>query len=89
MSYSRWSDGVWYSFYNVMPDTSTKGEQVLSLWHVDKHRDFTYDELMNVGAGKLMSLYPNVCDDDIVKAMGIIRMFTDDVNNEFLQDDMK
>ena len=47
MSYSRWSNSNWYSFYNCMSG-ETKDSQLLSLWYAgsDNLVDLTYDELV-------------------------------------------
>ena len=88
MSYARWSsDSNWYAFWCDSTDDTPQSEEVLCLWHKTKHIVFTFKELANIGCGPLMNLYPNVSDDDIIKAMLIIKMFQNDVKN--LQDDMK
>ena len=86
MSYARWnSDSNWYAFWSDSDDLPQ--DEILCLWHKTQKRDFTYGELYNIGVGPLMNLYPNVSDNDIIKAMLIIKMFQTDVKN--LQDDMK
>jgi hypothetical protein len=89
MSYSRWSDSNWYSFYNASRDDSKKEEQALSLWHVSESKTFTYKELLSFGEGKLMSLYPEATDDDIQEALGFIERFISEVNTDFAEDDLK
>ncbi|CAB4127478.1 hypothetical protein UFOVP84_207 [uncultured Caudovirales phage] len=89
MSYSRWIHSNWYSFYHSTPVGTPKEGQILSLWHVTEHHDFTYKQLLSMGEGKLRSLYPEATDDDIIEAMDIIKQFKKDVNNEFSGDDLK
>jgi hypothetical protein len=89
MSYSRWITSNWYSFYHNVPIETPKESQVLSLWHISEHRDFTYKELLSMGEGKLRSLYPEVNDHDIIEAMGIIEIFKRDVEHDFDGDDLK
>jgi len=90
MSYARWSsDSDWYAFWCDSGDSISQNEEVLCLWHKSKRIDFTFEEVMSIGVGKLMNLYPNVSDNDIVRAMLIIQMFKDDVIMAFMLDDMK
>ena len=88
MSYSRWSNSNWYSFWCSSSDDLPKEDQVLALWHAT-HRDFTYKELSNIGATKLKTLYPEANESDINEALDIILTFITDVNNEFTDDDCK
>ena len=90
MSYSRWSkESNWYSFYNASNPDSTKDEQLLSLWHVNKTRDFTYKELKSFSENKLRTLYPLADADDISEALNIVVRFKSEVDADFAGDDFK
>lgn len=89
MSYSRWSDSNWYSFYNSGTTELKRDDQALSLWHVSETKTFTYKELMHMGEGKLRSLYPEATDEDIDEVLVIIDRFKRDVNDDFGEDDHK
>lgn len=89
MSYTRWSDSNWYSFYNAIGVDSKLEEQVLSLWHTSETRSFTYEELLSIGKKKLKSIYPKADNDDILEAISIIERFKADAINYFTEDDMK
>jgi hypothetical protein len=89
MSYSRWSTSNWYSFYNTIGDGSKKEDQVLSLWHVTENKDFTYTELKYFDENLLRTLYPKVNNDDINEALDIIKLFIADVDDDFVDDDLK
>ena len=89
MSYSRWSNSTWYSFYNSIPEDSKKEDQVLSLWHVSDNKDFTYNELKSFGQNKLWVLYPEASNNDILEALSIIERFIHDVDEDFSVDDLK
>lgn len=53
MSYSRWSNSSWYTFYRS-DSGDTLGEQVFSAWYsLDKCIDWTYDELADLTRDRL------------------------------------
>jgi len=81
MSYSRWGQSNWYSFWNSDLSSDEKFGQVLSLWHADDEQlNFSYQALQSIGKNKLNTLYSTVSDDDIVEAMCIIAEFLQDVD---------
>jgi len=54
MSYSRWSNGPWYAFYNT--------DDMFSLWYnLDYIQDWTYDECLQLVAQDIKNYY--VCTD--------------------------
>jgi hypothetical protein len=85
MSYSRWSNSNWYSFWNTSSG-ETKDSQVLSLWYVceDKLVDLTYDELVDIKPSLLRKCYDSeISKKDLAEAMLIINWFIDDVDSDF------
>lgn len=83
MSYSRWSNSVWYSFWNA-ESGPTREEQVLSLWYsLDMCKDWTYEELKTMDAADLMMQYPGVPYNEVVEAKSLIQRFIQDVDDEF------
>ena len=82
MSYSRWSNSVWYSFYNV------NGR--LSLWYdMDHIIDWTegelLDDLMSLEQGEivktLMETY-GCLESEAIEAIEYIEMFLEDYDPE-------
>ena len=52
MSYSRWSNSSWYTFYNASGG-ETLDEQVLSAWYsLEGCVDWTYAELVHLTRGE-------------------------------------
>lgn len=90
MSYSRWSNSNWYSFYNCMSG-ETKDSQLLSLWYAgsDNLVDLTYDQLIEIKSPKELAFYYEdfVPLEDLVEAMEYIQWFIDDVDGEFDNDE--
>lgn len=90
MSYSRWSNSNWYSFYQDNTNNLIKENQVLCLWHYSWSRDLTFKEVQNITESDLKLLYPtDISDTDISEAMIIIETFKQDVEREFIMDDLK
>ena len=51
MSYSRWSNSSWYTFYNASSGDKLEN-QVLSAWYsLDKCIDWTYEQLEDLVRG--------------------------------------
>lgn len=90
MSYSRWSDSNWYTFWNTSSPDATKDEQVLSLWYAGEDlTDFTYKELKSFDISKMQEKFPNADTEDLEEALGYIQMFFDRVDRTFAEDDKK
>ena len=86
MSYSRWSNSPWYTFWNVCSGP-TKGEQVLSLWYtMDYCKEWTYDELKSMDISDLMMEYPGVVYNEILEAKKYIDAFISDVDNASVEE---
>lgn len=83
MSYSRWGNSIWYTFWNSASSGSSKDEQILSLWYsMDKIIDWTYSELIEITIEDIQRRYD--CDlEESQEAMIYINRFIDDVKNEF------
>lgn len=58
MSYSRWTDSDWYSFYNANSGP-TRNEQVLSLWYAGSRKlnDWTYCKLTDITIDDIVKEY--------------------------------
>jgi len=85
MSYSRWSNSNWYSFWNTSSG-ETKESQVLSLWYCgsDELRDYQYSELLEITPNLLKSEYDvKIKKSEIFEALGYIHQFIEDVDKEF------
>lgn len=79
MSYSRWSNSPWYTFWNANSGP-TRGEQILSLWYgMDHVRDWTYEELKRMDIQDLTIEYPGVPHDALLEAKKYIDAFIADV----------
>lgn len=86
MSYSRWSNSPWYSFYNV------NGK--LSLWYDLEHTiDWDYDELAEIMNAEIMKQDPEkiplffkgvyTCSiDEANEAIGYIKKFMEEYDPE-------
>ena len=82
MSYSRWSNSIWYSFW-AANDAQTKDEQLLSLWYsMDKTIDWTYSEITHITESDIQRRYD--CDiEESQEAMIYINRFIKDVDRKF------
>lgn len=87
MSYSRWSNSNWYSFWSSLSPTKDKNDQLLSLWYVgnDNTPNFSYKLLKNMDPiTQLQGYYKSQLSlDDIEEARKIIEMFIDDVDEDY------
>jgi hypothetical protein len=87
MSYSRWSNSSWYSFWNSSSDEEDIDGQILSLWlGGDQNLDFSYSELLDFTEDTMKFHYPGISDADIIEGLGLIRTFIEDVNEDFYRD---
>ena len=82
MSYSRWSNSSWYTFYNVSSG-ELREDQVLSLWYsIDTCYDWTYEQLLDVTSEFLIKEY-ECTSDEASEAMEYIGFFLEEVAEEF------
>ena len=88
MSYSRWSNSNWYSFYNNHSG-ETPETQVLSLWYVYEAKliDFSYQELKQITNTKDLASYyvADISEEDLTEAMEYIKWFIEDVETDFYE----
>lgn len=89
MSYSRWSNSNWYSFWSTSSG-ETKDDQILSLWYggIDDIVDLSYNDLVDVKSPKELAFYyeSKIPIEELTEAMKYIKWFIDDVNEEFSGD---
>jgi len=89
VSYSRWSNSNWYTFWNSNSG-ETKENQILSLWHVsDDCSDFTFDQLEQFNLSVMKTIFPKISEEDLLEGLEYIDQFLGDVNDDFLGDDLK
>ena len=93
MSYSRWSNSKWYSFYNCSGDSDVKENQILSLWYISEDTlvNFSYDDLLEIKTPHdLARCYKSEIPlEELVEAMEYIQWFIEDVEEEFGNHDKK
>ena len=89
VSYSRWINSNWYSFWNTSSGES-KDDQILSLWHVSNDcTDFSYEHLEKFDISTMKTQFPEASEEDLVEGLGYIKEFLEDVDAVFLEDDLK
>lgn len=72
MSYSRWSNSAWYSFYNV------NGR--LSLWYnMDKTIDIDYEDCKTITAEQIQEVY-GCTEEEAKEAMTYVGYYLEDYN---------
>ena len=82
MSYSRWSNSAWYTFYNASSG-EFREEQVLSLWYfMNICHDWTYEQLLDVTSEFLIKEY-ECTSEEADEAMGYIEVFLQEVEGDF------
>ena len=83
MSYSRWSNSAWYSFWSSNSGTS-RDEQVLSLWYsIDQSKDWLYQTLKTWSVADVLNNYTDVTEDEAIVAYQYIQQWLRDVEKEF------
>jgi hypothetical protein len=74
MSYSRWSNSSWYSFYNV------NGK--LSLWYdMDHCIDLEYEDALEITAEEIVAVY-GCSPAEAAEALQYVAYFIDDYDPE-------
>ncbi len=82
MSYSRWSNSPWYTFWSTSSGT-TREEQILSLWYsMDHQKDWTYQQLKKMDIDDLMIEYPGVPYNAVLEAKKYVDAFIADVDSD-------
>jgi hypothetical protein len=89
MSYSRWSNSSWYTFWNVSSGKK-RSEQVLSAWYsLDTCIDWTYAEIESLFkdgiamAEKLLILKYNCNSDEAKELQELMQRWVSDVKEQF------
>lgn len=84
MSYSRWSNSAWYSFWSC-ESGEEKDDQILCLWYSmsNYHPGFSYDELKEMGEEDLKRYFPDATEEEIIEATVLISLFIEDVDETF------
>ena len=82
MSYSRWSNSCWYSFWSC-ESGEDKDDQVLCLWYSGSHPSFSYDDLKEIGEEDLKRYFPDATEEEIIEATVLISLFIEDVDETF------
>jgi hypothetical protein len=89
MSYSRWSNSSWYTFWNVSSG-DTRDTQVLSAWYsIDKTIDWDYADAKElfengiVDACKRIRLIYNCNEDEASELQEIFQIWMAEVRSEF------
>ena len=82
MSYSRWGESEWYTFWQTS-NADTKEDEKFALWlSIDECHTFNYKELTNFTSESIMELY-DVSQELADEAMGYIKRFLEDVDEEY------
>lgn len=81
MSYSRWSDSDWYTFWLADAEADASGDPIFEMWHC---RDESlpcarYSQLRDITEDALAALVPGAPRDDIDELLGYVREFCADV----------
>ena len=93
MSYSRWSNSSWYSFWSD-ESGEDKSDQVLCLWYSGhsgdfgfNHPRFSYAELKEFDVKSLEETlekyFPDATEEEIIEATVLISVFIEDVDETF------
>ena len=83
MSYSRWSNSTWYSFWSNLSG-KTKEEQVLCLWaDIDQTKEWTYEQLLGMTVEDVGRLYNGLSLAEAEEGWGYIQKFLEDVDKEY------
>lgn len=79
MSYSRWSNSTWYSFWSSYGGAS-RADQVLSLWADFKQcKDWTYDQIKDWTIQDVCEAYDGVTYEEAEEGWGYIQLWLEDV----------
>ena len=98
MSYSRWSNSYWYTYWYAtdlkysLPTRGLKNEQIFQICDSPSF-DFSYGELQEVGIGYIISrveshfrkIHPNKppTEEDLRELMDYIKEWENDVDGHF------
>ena len=83
MSYSRWSNSVWYSFWSTS-DAKRKEDEVFCLWaDMSQTKDWTYEQLLGFTVEDIGKEYVGITLAEAEEAWGYIQNFLADVDEEY------
>ena len=83
MSYSRWSNSAWYTFWNSSSGED-RDDQILSLWYsINQTKDWDYKELKSWSVADVLENYTDITEDEAAEAYGYIQEFLENVEEEF------
>ena len=83
MSYSRWMNSKWYSFWHSS-NAKRKEDEVLSLWlDMEQTKDWTYEQLLSFTVEDIGKAYTGITLAEAEEAWGYIQEFLADVDEEY------
>jgi hypothetical protein len=86
MSYSRWSDSVWYTFWDAYNSGETKNTQVFNICDFRGDLYFTYSELKNDLVGclsKVGTTFPETTPEELLELKTYMLWFIADVEQDY------
>lgn len=83
MSYSRWINSTWYSFWGTS-DAKRKEDEVFCLWaDMSQTKDWLYGELKTWTVETVLENYDGITQKQAEEAMQYIKQFLNDVDDEY------
>lgn len=83
MSYSRWSNSTWYSFWSNI-NVTRKEDEVLCLWaDLSQTKEWTYEQLLGFTVEDIGKEYVGITLAEAEEAWVYIQNFIEDVDNEY------
>jgi len=84
MSYSRWSNSSWYSFWRDTREKD-KNKETLCLWYnLNACKDWHYEQLSKFTLTFIEQEY-NCTRAEAIEALSYVDLFMDDVEEEYSQ----
>ena len=84
MSYSRWSNSSWYTFWSSTCESDAVEDQVLSLWYsLDQTKDWTWEEIRHWTVADILENYIHITEDEAIEAYKYIQQWLRDVEEEY------
>jgi len=83
MSYSRWMNSTWYTFWSAS-NAKRKEDEVLALWpDMSQTRHWTYEQLLSFTVEDVGKAYTGITLAEAEEAWGYIQEFLQDVDEEY------
>lgn len=88
MSYSRWSNSHWYTYWSTTSDPNINGRQIMTFCSAGENGepiDFTYSELAastDIALDRLRREHPNATEEEYAEAKELFAAFIWDVEFE-------